>query len=83
MHPPGASNPKKRLVRRTRTKAAPAANFDLAQADPNKLRVMAYFGKLVADGLAEWERLKNGTIRLRLSTGEIYLLEKETITRIT
>jgi hypothetical protein len=83
MHPPWAANAKKKPVRRTRKKPAPAANFDLTQLDPDKLRVMAYFGKLVADGLAEWRRSEDGTVRLRLNTGETYLLEKATITRVT
>jgi hypothetical protein len=58
------------------------AIIDLAQADAAKLRVMACFRDLVADGYAEWHVLENGTIRLRLNTGEAYLLEKATITRI-
>jgi hypothetical protein len=83
MHPPWATNAKKKLVRRTRNKAAPAPNLNLSQLDPDKLRVMAYFRKLVADGLAEWQRSEDGTVRLRLNTGETYLLEKATITRVT
>jgi hypothetical protein len=83
MHPPWATKAKKKPVRRARTKAVPGAIPELAQVDPDKLRVMAYFSKLVADGLAEWKRLDNGTVRLRLNTGEIYLLKKATITRVT
>jgi hypothetical protein len=53
------------------------------RADPAKARVMGYFRELVADVLANWQALENGTIRLRLNTGETYLLDKATITRIT
>jgi hypothetical protein len=43
---------------------------------------MAHFRGLVVDGLAEWRTLDDGTIRFSLNTGETYLLEKTTITRI-
>jgi hypothetical protein len=47
-----------------------------------KIKVMDHFRKLVADGFAEWQTLDDETIRLRLITGETYLLEPATITRI-
>jgi hypothetical protein len=81
MQSPWALNPK-RVERRLRTKGASKAKKDLAQADAAKLFVMAYFGKFVANGLAEWHRLDDGTVRLQLRTGETFLLEKMTITRI-
>ncbi len=34
------------------------------------------------DGFAEWQTLDCGTVRLRLNTGETYLLEQSTIKRI-
>jgi hypothetical protein len=43
---------------------------------------MAYFGKLVADGVAKWQHSEDGTVRLHLNTGETYLLDKTTITRL-
>ena len=50
--------------------------------DPAKVKVMGHFRELVADGFAEWQTLDDGTIRLRPITGETYLLEPATITRI-
>jgi len=49
--------------------------------DPKTL-VMAHLRQLVAGGYAEWHVLENGDIRLRLLTGETYLLAKTTVTRI-
>jgi hypothetical protein len=43
---------------------------------------MAHFRGLVADGMAEWRTLDDGTIRFSLNTGETYLLKTMTITRI-
>ncbi len=42
----------------------------------------AHFRALVADGLAEWHPLDDGTVRLSLNTGEIYFLKETAITRI-
>jgi hypothetical protein len=50
--------------------------------DPAKAQVMGYFRTLVASGLAEWDALENGTIRLRLRTGETYLLDSVDVTRV-
>ena len=72
--------PKKRLDRRERVEATLDANPALS--DLAKIKVMAHVRKLVADGFAEWQSLENGIIRLRLITGETYLLEQTTITRI-
>jgi hypothetical protein len=44
---------------------------------------MAYFRKLVATGHAAWSTRENGDIELRLRTGEIYLLAKTSVTRLT
>ena len=74
--------PKKRLDKPARAEATSDAIAALMQSDLAKIKVMAYVRKLVADGFAEWHRLDNGTIRLRLTTGETYLLEQTTITRI-
>jgi len=52
------------------------------EADSDKALVMAHFRGLVADGLAEWRTLDDGTIRFSLNTGETYLLKTLTITRI-
>jgi hypothetical protein len=80
MDPPTAPN--KRLDQRVRVEATSDAISVLVQSDPAKVKVMGHLRKLVADGFAEWQTLDDGTIRLRLITGETYLLEQATITRI-
>ncbi|MEN3346574.1 MAG: hypothetical protein V7632_209 [Bradyrhizobium sp.] len=74
--------PKRRRDKRGRVEAPFDAMAAVAESDLAKVRVMAHFGSLVAHGFAEWQRLDDGTIRLRLATGETYLLEQATITRI-
>jgi uncharacterized protein YqjF (DUF2071 family) len=81
MHPRLALKAKRTQEKRLLTKLTAETITDFAEADPAKARVMAYFRELVADGLAEWQTLENGTIQLCFKTGEIYLLEKTTITR--
>jgi hypothetical protein len=73
---------KKKHGKRVRAQATPAALVNGVEVDPAKAHVMANFRGLVADGLAEWRTLDDGTIRFSLNTGETYLLEKTTITRI-
>ena len=82
MDPQSAPTGKKRPDTRVRVEATLDAIAALMQSDPAKIKVMTHFRKLVADGFAEWQTLDNGTIRLRLNTGETYLLEQATITRI-
>ena len=80
MHPRAAPN--KRLEKRVGVGVTSDAIAARVQADPAKVKVMDYLRKLVAEGFAEWQTLDDGTIRLRLVTGETYLLEQATITRI-
>ena len=84
MDPRYALKAKRSQDRRLRT---PSKNnvivADSSLGDPDKARVMTYCGELVAIGYAEWDRLENGSILLRLNTGEIYLLESATVTRIS
>jgi hypothetical protein len=72
----------KRPDKRVRVEATFEAISALKQSDLAKLKVMAHFRKLVANGFAEWQTLDCGTVRLRLNTGEAYLLGQTTITRI-
>jgi hypothetical protein len=72
----------KRRRRRLLTHKTFEAIVHAAHTDPAKARVMGYFRELVDDGLADWLALEDGTIRLQLNTGEIYMLDKATITRI-
>jgi hypothetical protein len=73
--------PTKHLDKHIRMDATPEAIAAVIQSDPAKAEVMRHLGKLVADGFAEWQTLDGGIIRLRLITGETYLLEPATITR--
>jgi hypothetical protein len=71
-----------RLGKRARVEATSDAIAFLMRSDPAKIKAMGYLQKLVADGFAEWQTLDRGTIRLRLMTGETFLLEQATITRV-
>ena len=71
----------KRLRRRLLTHQTFDALVDATHADPAKARVMSYFRELVDDGLADWLALEDGTIRLHLNTGEIYILDQAKVTR--
>jgi hypothetical protein len=52
------------------------------ETDAAKALVMSHIGQLVRDGDAEWSRLANGDVELRLLSGEIFLLADNSITRI-
>jgi len=83
MDPRYALKAKRGQNRRFRAPAkAKVVPADIAPDDPDKTRVMTYFAELVRDGYAQWHSLENGTIKLRLNTGEIYLLDSTTVTRI-
>jgi hypothetical protein len=47
-----------------------------------KALVMAEFARIVAEGRAVLITLESGTVELRLTTGEIFRLGEEAITRI-
>jgi hypothetical protein len=74
--------PNKRLDTNMCLEATSAAIAALVQSDPAKVKVMGYCRKLVAEGFAEWQTLDDGNVRLRRITGETYLLEPATVTRI-
>jgi hypothetical protein len=82
MTPRRALKLKNKRAKRVRLAGRPYGAADRSQVDPDKARVMAYFRSLVADGLAQWHTLDDGTVRLSLSTGEIYLLKETIITRL-
>jgi hypothetical protein len=52
-------------------------------ADPAKALVMAYLSRLVAGGLADWNRIDSGDVKLELHSGETFILSDETILRVT
>jgi hypothetical protein len=74
--------PNKRQDRGAHVEATSDAVAALMPSDPARAKVMGHLRKLVAAGLAEWQTPDDGTIRLRLVTGETYLLEPTTIMRI-
>ena len=69
-------------ARRSRTKATVGPLANGPGADPERALVMACIGKLVAGGHADWRVLENGDIRLRLGTGETFLLAETAIVRL-
>lgn len=73
---------KNRRRRLSGTDTTSDAFDELFHADPARSLVMAYFNQLVIDGLAEWDMLANGDIRLCLQTGETFLLAKTVIVRL-
>jgi hypothetical protein len=82
MTPRRGLKPKSKRAKRIGVTGKPSEAAASAQIDPDKARVMAYFRSLVANDLAQWQMLHDGTIRLSLNTGEIYLLHETAITRI-
>ena len=54
----------------------------LPHGDPDRALVMQMARSLVESGVAEWTALKNGDIRLSFTSGEIFNLGRDCITRI-
>jgi hypothetical protein len=52
------------------------------RADPAKATVMAHFGQLVGDGLAEWDLLESGDVEVRFPNGETFHLGDDAVTRV-
>lgn len=68
--------------RANRGLAAPALLATRSQGDRAKAIVMKHIGRLVADGVAELDRLDDGDIQLRFNTGAMFLLTETVIVRI-
>jgi hypothetical protein len=51
-------------------------------ADPAKAAILAYVERLVRDGLASCAEIDNGATELTLSSGQVLLLGRTSITRI-
>jgi hypothetical protein len=68
----------------TLIRALDLAEDDRCVDDPGaaKAFVMAEFARLVEEGRAVMATLEVGTLELRLATGEIFHLGKDTVTRI-
>jgi hypothetical protein len=54
----------------------------LPHGDPDRALVMRMARSLVESGVAEWTALGNGDIRLSFTSGEIFDLGRDCITRI-
>ncbi|MCK9917098.1 hypothetical protein MXD81_48960 [Microbacteriaceae bacterium K1510] len=50
--------------------------------DPMRDLVMAYVSRLVANGIAEWQQIESGDIRLRFQTGETFIFSDWAVVRI-
>jgi hypothetical protein len=79
---PSAQNAETRRGKRRRARVKPDAIAGLVHVDPAKAFAMACIGQFVTNGHAEWHMLGNGDIRLRLHTGETYLLTEAVIVRV-
>jgi hypothetical protein len=55
---------------------------ELPHGDPDRTLVMQMARGLVESGVAEWTALGNGDIRLSFTSGEIFDLGRDCITRI-
>ena len=62
---------------------APNGGADTACSDSDKALVIACVKQLVDGGKASWRRLPNGDIELCLASGELFVLGKENITRLS
>jgi hypothetical protein len=80
--PRGALDAKTRREKLCGTTQTSDAIASLFRADPAKALVMTYVRRLVVDGYAERDMLKNGDIRPHFQTGEIFLLARTMIIRI-
>jgi hypothetical protein len=65
-----------------RSEATRAAFDGRFHADAAKDLVMSYVGRFVSDGLAEWQQIESGDIRLRFHTGETFILSDTAMSRI-
>jgi hypothetical protein len=73
-----------RTMARSSTAGANVQNANGAAIDLEdaKSMVMAAIGELVDDGRAEWSRTATGEIKLRLVSGEVFLLGEVSVTRV-
>ncbi len=78
----GGFNARTSRGKRPENRDAIDAFVALASDNPDKALVMTYIGQLVADGFAVWERLDNGEVEVRFTSGETYLLAETTILRL-
>jgi hypothetical protein len=82
MHPTGGRHRKERGKKISSTPATQRIGGKRGSADRAKAAVMAYVERLVRDGLASCAEIDNGATELTLSSGQVLLLERTSITRI-
>jgi hypothetical protein len=82
MHPTGGRHRKERGKKISSTAATQRIGGKRRSDDPAKAAVMAYVERLVRDGLASCAEIDNGATELTLSSGQVLLLERTSITRI-
>jgi hypothetical protein len=64
------------------TAATGSPEPELPRDDPDRALVMRMARSFVESGVAEWTALENGDIRLSFTSGEIFDLGRDCITRI-
>lgn len=69
-------------MKRCGTRTSYNAFVKSTDIDPNKIAVMNWLNQLASNGAVDWDRLDNGDIQLRFSTGERFLLGRCHITRL-
>jgi hypothetical protein len=82
MHPTGGRHRKERGQKVSSTAAIQRVGGKRRSAEPAKTIVMAYVERLVRDGLASCAEIDNGGTELTLSSGQVLLLGRTSITRI-
>ena len=82
MHPTGGRHRKERGKKISGAAATQRIGGKRRSDDPAKAAVMAYVERLVRDGLASCAEIDNGATELTLSSGQVLLLERTSITRI-
>jgi hypothetical protein len=82
MHPTGGRHRRERGKRVSSTAATQRIGGKRRSADPAKAVVVAYVKLLVRDGLASCAEIDNGATELTLSSGQVLLLGRTSVTRI-
>ena len=82
MHPTGGRHRKERGKKISSPAATQRIGGKRRSADSAKAAVLAYVERLVRDGLASCAEIDNGATELTLSSGQVLLLGRTSITRI-
>ena len=82
MHPTGGRHRRERGKKISSTAATQSIGGRRRSDDPAKAAVMAYVNLFVRDGLASRAEMDNGATELTLTSGQVLLLGRTSITRI-